>query len=447
MSPKGIPRTRSTSISRAPSVSSSEASLSCGFAGWRWLEQEGKAGASQASTRSRSASLARSSGVQESRSPNDQPCSHSRPTRSRSPAGPRSTHERRTLVISCCTKSEQWPALQCVAATGQLPLLDVNLAVQPSRARTAEEWTLAVLEEPGSEKLAQRAMAQLYPQSDRGPGNIVVLVTDSSPEAAASLAEVVASWQQCLIGPARAFQFDAPMVARPAQAMAELRDWLGPLTANSTQPNFPAQSKDPPCLLLPLSKRAATAHRRMWRHVRKHVARRLGIHEPKGPRRIAPPPWLRPDYQARMDAEAKECTADWLRRSQACIYTRPANHMGPLELFEQCGTAATVQQRFWDIAHWIPWGHVRDRARTTMTQEAVYRHEQGWPPGALDAWLTASIRQAIFEDSPCFSRGQAKGLPASFYDDAWTPYALHPPTGAPWTLQAPMSHLAARPSV
>ena len=297
----------------------------------------------------------------------------------------------------------QWPALQCVAAVGLHPIVDVTLDVQPhgtgvQKSRTSEnqtwtagDWTQAILEMPGWERLAQKAMAQLYPQNCKGHGNLVVLVTDHSPEAAASLAEVMASWQQCLIGPARAFQFDAPLAAKPSVAMAELREWLGPSPTNDARHNFPAKSSGPPSLGLPLSAEAAKSHRRMWRRVRSAVAQCLGVQESRGPRRIRPPPWLRPGQQelpnpvpAQSEEERDQHIRTWRER---CIYTRPMNHLSAEQAFQLCGTSAAVQQRFWDMADWTPWGSSRDLAMTELLQQAacLRRVKVGqqslWTPG------------------------------------------------------------------
>lgn len=456
MSPKakGLARSRSTSISRAPSVSSSgDESLSAGFLGWRWLQQkrerkEADGHDSQASARSRSVSLART--------PSEQ---SSGPMRSRSPAVPRSKNVRKTLIISCCTKSTQWPALQCVAAVGQLPIVNVTLDVQPhgpgvqeprtpgNQEWTAGDWTQAILEMPGWERLAQKAMAQLYPQSCKGHGNLLVLVSDYSPEAAASLAEVVASWQQRLIGPARAFQFDALLAAKPSLAMAELREWLGPPPpANDNRHNFPATSSSPPRLGLPLSAEAAQSHRRMWRRVRSAVAQCLGIQESRGPRRIRPPPWLLPGQRelpnpvpALSEEEREQHIRSWREK---CIYTRPVDHLSAEQAFQLCGTSAAVQQRFWDMADWIPWGSSRDLAMTEMLQQAACLRRGGWSTKSVDTWMTQAVRVAICCHSPACMDGAAQVLPASFYDLWERPGRTQPAPGAPWLNPAAWPHQA-----
>lgn len=440
------PRSRSTSISRAPSVSSS-GSLSGGFLGWRYLKRQReckKADShdSQASTRSRSVSLDRS------------PSESSRP-RSRSPAVPRSNNVRKTLVISCCTKSTQWPALQCMAAVGLHPVVDVALdlplrgpGVQESRTRTQ-----AILEMPGWERLAEKAMAQLYPQNSKGHGNLVVLVSDHSPEAAASLAEVVAGWQQCLIGPARAFQFDTPQVAKPSETMARLREWLGPPPTHDAGHNFPAKGHGPPCMALSLSVEAAQLHRRVWRRVRSAVAQRLGIQESRGPRRIRPPPWLLPGQQELpnpMPEQTQEERAHHIRAwRERCIYTRPVDHMSAEQVFQLCGTSAAVQQRFWDMADWIPWGSSRDLAMSELLQQAACLRNGGWPRGTVDTWMTQAVRAAICRHSPACAHNAAQVLPASFYDPWERPGRSQPasqpapaawPHPAAWLPQASQFH-------
>lgn len=356
--------------------------------------------------------------------------------RSRSPV----QQECKTLVISCCMSSEQWPALQMVAAAGHCPVLDVTLEVQgPKESRSPgahEEWTRAVLEAPGSARLVQKAMAQLYPQNCTGTGNLVVLATHSSPEAAASLAEVVVSWQQCFIGPARAVQFDAPLAPKPSEAMAELRQWLGSQEARRAQRSFPAKGSDPPSLGLALSEEAAQSHRRMWRRVRSTVAHCLGIQESRGPRRIRPPPWLNPEYQARMDHEEEESKALRLTRAQSTIYLRPSNHTGADDAFKMCGTSDLAQQRFWRISDYIPWGDYRDMAMTGLVQELVRLLHSGVQPWHLDAWLTTSIRFVIFEYSPFFPSGRDQVLPRLFYD-SWSPYSDPPVARHPWLLLGP----------